>query len=151
MEYLIAPLRALSPDQIHALYQLRTAVFVVEQACAYQEVDDADLQSEHLLSYDPKSKVLSACARIVPPGVVYPQGSIGRVAVRTQDRGKGWGRAVFAKAMAHYQQQYPGAPLKIQAQEYLEDFYASFGFRTISDPYPDVGIMHVDMIWQVGA
>ncbi len=138
-------LSALKPEELHALYQLRTAIFVVEQACAYQEVDEHDLQSLHLLAW--QGAELVACARICPPHTVYQQASIGRVAVAENHRGQGLGRQVFQRALNLSLERYPGQELKIQGQCYLEKFYHSFGFKTVSEPYPDWGIMHVDMIW----
>ena len=134
----------LSPKQLFSLYHLRTAVFVVEQTCAYQEVDEHDLVSHHLLGFSQQSLV--ACARICPPQSVYPQASIGRVAIADGHRGKGQGRLLFKEALAQCHILYPQQELKIQAQVYLEKFYQSFGFKTISEPYPDFGIMHVDMV-----
>jgi ElaA protein len=134
----------LSVKELHALYHLRTAIFVVEQKCPYQEVDNFDPQSRHLLAW--QGRALVACARVCPPASVYPQPSIGRVAVADAHRGQGLGKLVFARALAAGQAAYPNQEIKIQAQCYLEKFYQSFGFKTVTAPYPDWGIMHVDMV-----
>lgn len=144
MEVFILPFGDIEAAQLHEMYRLRTAIFVVEQNCAYQEVDRHDLLSRHLLGY--QGSELVATARICPPNTVYSQLSIGRISVREDQRGKGLGKEVFAAALKDAQKHYPGQPIKLQAQCYLEQFYAEFGFKTISAPYPDVGIMHVDMI-----
>lgn len=136
----------MDPLALYALFRLRTDIFVVEQGCAYPEVDPIDEKAWHVLGY--QEGQLLACARLVPPGLSYPQPSIGRVAVRQDQRGRGLGHAIFAYALSDLQQRYPGAALKIQAQQYLERFYQQYGFRTVSAPYPDVGIMHVDMVLQ---
>lgn len=140
----IKTINGLRADEVHALYQLRTAIFVVEQNCAYQEVDEHDLQAHHLLGYE--NGQLMACARICAPHSVYQQASIGRVAVKEGFRRKGFGEQLFAVALGQCQELYPAQEIKIQAQCYLENFYKSFGFKTISEPYPDAGILHVDMI-----
>lgn len=137
----------LSADEVHALYKLRTAIFVVEQECAYQEVDDHDLVSHHLLGYE--NDALIACARICPPHTVYAQASIGRIAVKESFRRTGFGEQLFAVSLGKCQELYPHQPVKLQAQVYLENFYKIFGFKTISAPYPDFGIMHVDMMLDV--
>ena len=139
-------LTELSSRQLYQLFRLRTQVFVVEQQCAYPEVDEIDEKAGHVLGYHQQQLV--ACARLVPPGLSYPQPSIGRVAVALPFRGRGWGRQAFQYAFRQMQARYPQQPVKIQAQQYLESFYHRLGFRTVSRPYPDVGIMHVDMIWE---
>ena len=134
----------LSVNGLYALLKLRTDVFVVEQDCAYAELDDHDQSSFHILGFEENSLV--AYARVVPPGAVYTQPSIGRVAVHKDFREKGYGRLIFEAAVSKASAVYPNQILKIQAQCYLEDFYKNFGFKTISEPYPDFGIWHVDML-----
>lgn len=144
MEIIYKSFEELSTQELFELYHLRTQVFVVEQNCAYQEVDKHDLNAVHVLG-----KVrgeLVACARILPGETAYPQASIGRVAVKQVQRGHGLARALFTDCLAHAREIFPGQELKVQAQCYLEKFYQSFGFRTVSEAYPDAGIMHVDMI-----
>jgi len=41
---------------------------------------------------------------------------------------------------------YPGRPVRIGAQQRLERFYVEFGFRTVSAPYDEDGIAHVEML-----
>jgi ElaA protein len=134
----------LEPLSLHLLYELRTAIFVVEQNCAYQEVDGHDLKARHLLLW--RQQELVACARVCPPDSVYQEPSIGRVAVKSKYRRLGLGRRAFQEALQECRRLYPRQEIKIQAQEYLETFYQSFGFTTISKPYLDFGISHVDML-----
>ena len=108
-------------------------------------MDNQDQQALHVIGWQ-NNKVV-ACARICPPLSVYREPSIGRVAVKMEDRGSGFGRQLFKRALEETLRQYPNQKIKIQAQVYLEEFYKSFGFVTISEPYPDVGVMHVDMIF----
>jgi len=144
MEVIIKTWPQLSKEELYQVLGLRVKVFVVEQECAYQEVDQHDQTAIHLLGFD--NEKLVAYARIVAPGTVYNEPSIGRVAVEKEHRNKGYGREIFTHSLEKAKQLYPKQTLKIQAQTYLEDFYKSFGFRTISKPYPDVGIWHIDMI-----
>lgn len=130
--------------QLYDLLRLRTDVFVVEQKCAYPEIDAFDKLAWHVMLWEDKEIV--ACARILPPGTNYPLASIGRVAVRGDKRGQQLGKKVFELALQEARLLFPDQEIKIQAQCYLERFYQAFGFKTISKPYPDVGIMHVDMI-----
>lgn len=140
----VKKLEELSSLELYELLRLRTDVFVVEQKCAYPEVDAHDKIATHVLAWEDDQLV--ACARILPPGSNYPEASIGRVAVHQQLRGKELGKQVFNSALREALRLYPGENVKVQAQCYLEKFYQDFGFKTISKPYPDVGIMHVDMI-----
>lgn len=137
----------LTTDQLYALLHLRTEVFVVEQNCAYSELDGFDQQAMHILGTDSEGNLV-AYARILPPQSVYEEASTGRVAVEKNARHKGYGRGIFAYALDLAIAIHPSQPIKIQAQLYLEDFYKSFGFTTISEPYPDWGIWHVDMVWE---
>lgn len=134
----------LSTDQLYELMKLRVDIFVVEQECAYEELDSFDQVATHILGYSQNK--LIAYARVLPPDTVYSQSSIGRVAVKKEARNTGFGRILFKAALEEAQRLYPNQEIKIQAQIYLEEFYASFGFKTISEPYPDWGIWHVDMI-----
>ena len=147
MNLQIKKLQNLTSLELYKLYKLRTDIFVVEQECAYPEVDEADLLAQHVLGLVGDNVL--ACARVVPPGAVYQYPSIGRVAVQRNQRGKGYGRQVFDFALRKAQELYPHQTLKIQAQVYLEHFYRDFGFETVSGKYLDAGVEHVDMLLKV--
>ncbi len=131
-------------EDLYQAYKLRTDVFVVEQGCAYPEVDEYDPHCEHLFGW--KDYKLVAYARICPPASVYPEASLGRIVVESSFRGSGLGKDLMQRGLQRLEEKFPGQAIKLQAQEYLEKFYQSFGFTTISDSYPDVGVMHVDML-----
>ncbi len=80
------------------------------------------------------------------PGVRYDEGSIGRVVTAPAVRGTGIGKALMAEALRRMETLAPGHPVKIAAQRRLEDFYLGFGFKTVSAPYEEDGIIHVDML-----
>ncbi len=134
----------LNTNELYDLLALRTDIFVVEQNCVYPELDYHDQASVHLMLYNQRE--LRAYARLVPPGGVYELASIGRIAVRANFRRHGFGRKIFEASLKHMSRLYPGSAIKLQAQTYLEAFYGAYGFETISKPYPDFGVMHVDMI-----
>lgn len=130
----------LSIDELYAIVNLRERVFVVEQACVYLDADGLDPRCRHVFATaDAK---LVAYARIVPAGVKYPAISIGRVVVDPTARGGGVARTLMQRAIAACG---VGAPIIVQAQAYLEAFYASLGFARIGDVYDEDGIPHVDM------
>jgi len=142
-EFVAKNFNQLTTNELFQIYQLRVTVFVVEQACAYQDVDDLDLTAQHLVRFD-EAQRLSAYARIMDEG---SQVRIGRVVVAPFARKQGIGRKLVAAAIATAQQNYPRAQqIVIQAQAYLQEFYASFGFEPVSDVYLDTGIPHLDMV-----
>jgi ElaA protein len=138
----------LTVDALYAVVRLREAVFVVEQNCPYPDADGRDPGAWHLLGWVQGStgRALVAYARIFEPGVRYDEGSIGRVVTSPDVRGTGVGKTLMAEALRRIESLAPGQPIKIAAQRRLEDFYLTLGFRTISAPYEEDGIIHVDML-----
>lgn len=143
-----APFEQLSAREFHDILQARAAVFVVEQNCAFQDVDGADPASEHLVGRE-DGRIVAYC-RIVPPGVKYPEPSIGRVITSREARRTGAGRALMEQAIARAEALWPGHRIRIGAQQYLERFYGSFGFVQSSEPYDEDGIQHIEMIREAG-
>jgi ElaA protein len=143
MHWHFAKFDDLSPRDIHDLYQARVAVFVLEQKCPFQDVD---AQCWHLIGRaSPEGEVLAYC-RLVPPGVKYPEPSIGRVLTTEKARRTGAGRELMEQALFRCEKLWPGRSLKIGAQQYLEKFYGSYGFKQSSAPYDEDGIMHIEMV-----
>ena len=134
-----------------ALYEmlaLRQQVFVLEQACLYPDIDGLDPGAHHLLgwrSVDGKRELV-ATLRCLAPGAKYDEMSLGRVVTNPSARGTGLGRELVAQGIACAERLHPGHAIRIGAQAHLEAFYASFGFRTVSAPYDEDGILHVDML-----
>lgn len=139
---------ALSPEDLYAAVQLREAVFIVEQQCPYNDADGRDPHAWHLLGWSEQrsGRDLVAYARVFEPGVRYAECSIGRVVTAPRVRGNGLGKALMAEALRRVESLAPGQAIKIAAQRRLEKFYLEFGFRTISEPYEEDGIIHVDML-----
>lgn len=144
MQWLILSFADLTPYQLHDLLQLRSLVFVVEQACAFLDMDGKDPKCHHLLGYE--GERLAAVSRIVPPGVSYEEASIGRVATHPEVRGSGAGKALMEQSIAAAEALYGKGPLRIGAQLYLERFYESFGFARVGDVYDEDGIDHIIML-----
>ena len=138
----------LTPREVHDILQARAAVFVVEQTCAFQDVDGADPECWHLFARGEGGPIVAYC-RLVPPGLKYPEPSIGRVITSTSARRTGAGRALMREAVARAETLWPRTPLRIGAQMYLKAFYEGFGFRQSSEPYDEDGILHIEMIRQV--
>lgn len=138
-------LTELGPLDVYELLALRSAVFVVEQNCAYLDPDGVDHQASHLLGRD-ASGGLQAVLRLVDPGVKYPEPSLGRVISAPARRGQGLGRAVVAEGIRQCQQQWPRHGIRISAQARLERFYADFGFQPVGEPYLEDSIPHQEML-----
>ncbi|MBC7789608.1 MAG: GNAT family N-acetyltransferase [Anaerolineae bacterium] len=138
----------LRPEDLYAVVRLREAVFIVEQQCAYHDADGRDPHAWHLLGWSDgqNGRSLVAYARIFEPGLRYTEGSIGRVVTASEVRGTGLGKALMAEALRRLEGLAPGQTIKIAAQRRLEKFYLDLGFRTVSAPYEEDGIIHVDML-----
>ncbi len=138
-------LDAMQPLAVHRMLRARQQVFSVEQQCIYLDPDDADEASWHLCAWAPGLQLM-ACARIVDPGVKYPEASIGRVITAQAARRTGLGRQLLHRAIAQASQQHPGIGLRISAQSYLVRFYGDFGFQVVGEPYLEDGIPHTEML-----
>jgi ElaA protein len=147
-----ARLTDLSATDVYAALAARQAVFAVEQHCAFQDADGVDLHAWHLLGWAPPEgaagpRALASYLRVVDPGRKYAEPAIGRVLTTPAFRGTGQGRAVMIEGLARTASVHPGCAVRIAAQHRLEAFYASLGFRSVSAPYVEDGIAHIEMLW----
>ena len=144
---------------LYALLQLRSAVFVVEQNCVFQDMDGFDAQAMHLLGFAGDSGAglasgsakqphppLLAYARCFPAGVKFAQASIGRVLTAPAARGAKLGHALMQRAIQAVHAQWGAQPIRIGAQAHLFDFYAAHGFVDQGRPYLEDGIAHLEML-----
>jgi len=145
LTWLIKPFAALTLAELYALLQLRSEVFVVEQACAFQDIDGQDQAALHLLGYAETGE-LAAYARLFGAGITYPEASVGRVVVSPQFRRYGLGRELLRQALAGVEQQFGAQAIQIGAQLYLKSFYESFGFRQHGSGYLEDDIPHLHML-----
>lgn len=137
----------LSVNQLFDALQLRVNVFVVEQQCAYPELDEYDRHAEtRHFSGSNEAGQLMAYARILPPGSRYLDVNLGRFVVRKDARGQGVGHQLLREALKEIQNNWPGSAIRISAQDYLQKFYEQYGFLRVSDVYLEDGIPHVEMI-----
>lgn len=146
LDWQVLPFDALTTRQLHDLLQLRSAVFVVEQACAFQDIDGADPQALHVLGTH--AGRLLAYARCFAPGIKYAEASIGRVVTDPAQRGTGLGHALIGRALEAVVRQWGRQPVRIGAQARLKRFYAGHGFVDAGRPYVEDGIDHLEMVWQ---
>ncbi|GGB44168.1 acetyltransferase [Lentibacillus populi] len=131
--------------ELYQIIKARVDVFVVEQNCPYEELDNCDQKAIHY--FLKINNEIAAYVRILPKGIKFPEVSIGRVLVTQKYRGKGYAKAVMQKAIDFISEEWQETTIKIQAQTYLHKFYASFGFKQVSEVYLEDDIPHIDMIW----
>ncbi len=98
----------------------------------------------HLLGY--QGDQLVACMRLLPPGLTYPNVSLGRIATRNDARGSGLGRRLLTEGLEWAENLWQGESIKIGAQSYLQKFYQQYGFEVSSEEYLEDGIPHIDML-----
>lgn len=134
----------LSLAELYRLLQLRNAVFIVEQTCPFQDLDDKDQQSYHFMGM--QENRLVAYTRLLPAGLAYEEPSIGRVVTADTVRGSGIGRELMQRSIDAAERLFGKVPVRIGAQLYLQRFYESFGFEKCSDIYLEDGIEHIYML-----
>lgn len=138
----------LSTTELYQILQLRNEVFIVEQNCPFQDLDDKDFKCYHLLGFDTDSQKVMAYTRIVPAGVSYEEASIGRVVTSPLARGGGIGKQLMKKSIELLEELYGGVSIRIGAQLYLKKYYESFGFQQVEEVYLEDGIEHILMVRQ---
>jgi ElaA protein len=150
MNWLLKKFDELTVHELYAILQLRNEVFAVEQNCVYRDMDDKDQQSWHLMGWSkeesPGKKQLAAYTRILPPGLSYPEASIGRVVTAAFARGQGAGRSLMERSIEELYNLFGKVPVRIGAQYYLLGFYNSLGFVQSSAIYDEDGIDHIEML-----
>lgn len=138
--------KELTTPELYEIFRVRLEVFAVEQEIAYQDADGIDQQALHLMAWDSDTPdVQCAYARIIPPGVKYPEASFGRVLVGRSLRNSGLGKELVKRTLQQIETCWGAVPVRISAQLYLQHFYAEFGFEPITEPYMEEGILHIAM------
>ena len=135
----------LGKEQLYAVLELRSQVFVVEQKCAYQDVDGQDLSGDtlHLMGW--QDDQLVAYARLLDPESQGGDVVIGRVIIAPQARDQKLGHALISKALENAEEYWSGQPIFMSAQTHLQNFYAQHGFRAEGDTFLEDGIPHIGM------
>lgn len=136
----------LSNHELYELLKFRVDIFVVEQNCPYPELDDKDthIETRHITAHC--NSTLFAYARLLSPGVRYPEVNIGRFAVEESLRHQRFGTLLMEKCLEEAANIWPDLNIKISAQEHLKDFYENFGFKKISEMYLEDNIPHITML-----
>jgi ElaA protein len=140
MDYHVKKFSELTTTEFFDIVKLRIAVFVVEQHCPYQEVDDVDECAIHTWLQEEADIV--GYTRIMDRGETV---SFGRVLINPTYRKQGLGNKLLEETLRVIEEKFPNKPIIIGAQAHLSDFYGAFGFEEVSDVYLEDGIPHVQM------
>ncbi|WP_031426847.1 GNAT family N-acetyltransferase [Flavimarina sp. Hel_I_48] len=143
LTYTIKTYTELNKDELYAILRLRAEVFVVEQDCPYQDVDNKDQKAVHILGY--KNESLVAYTRIFKPGGYFENASIGRVVVAKKERQYGYGKELMQQSINEVIKLYGNLIIEISAQEYLRKFYNELGFVQQGEGYLEDNIPHIRM------
>ena len=139
----IIPYKDLSKELFFELIKLRIEIFVVEQKCYYQELDEEDKIALHVVGQ--KNGIVIAVGRIIPD-VSKMQVSIGRIVVKNGFRNNGYARKMMDVILEYIGHNFKTYSIKLSAQVYLINFYNSFGFKEIGKVYLEDGIEHINMV-----
>jgi ElaA protein len=143
MNWILKKFDELTVHELYGILQLRNEVFAIEQNCVYPDMDDKDQPSWHLMCMV-KNKLI-AYTRLLPPGIAYPDPSIGRVVTSPSIRNTGIGRELMQRSVEYCEKLFGKLPITIGAQLYLKKFYESLGFLKTSEIYLEDGIEHILM------
>ncbi|MEE1961567.1 GNAT family N-acetyltransferase [Allomuricauda taeanensis] len=144
MEIKIKTFDGLTNTELYQVLRLRSKVFVVEQDCAYQDMDNKDQKALHVLGL--KEGQIVAYTRIFKPGDYFGNASIGRVVVAKDQRQYGYGKMIMEASLSTIEERFPDTAIEISAQSYLIKFYTELGFERFGDEYLEDGIPHVRML-----
>ena len=134
----------LETEELYQILRLRSEVFVVEQDCIYQDIDNKDQNAIHLYYVD--NDEIVAYTRIFKAGHYYENPCIGRVVVSKKERGKDLGKKIMIDSIEYIKQNIKGEKIELSAQKHLDKFYKDLGFYKIGEDYLEDGIPHQRMI-----
>ena len=137
----------LDTEDLYQILRLRSEVFVVEQDCVYQDIDNKDQNAIHL--YYKENYQIVAYTRIFKAGDYYENPCIGRVVVSKKNRGNDLGKKIMIDSMEYIKQNIKGEKIELSAQKYLDKFYKDLGFYKIGEDYLEDGIPHQRMIFDL--
>ena len=137
----------LSTHELYNILRLRSEVFVVEQDCVYQDMDNKDQKAIHLL-YKQEEEIIGY-TRIFKSGDYYENPSIGRVVVVNNKRGNELGKKIMLESINFIKENFVGKKIELSAQKYLDKFYKDLGFDVEGEEYLEDGIPHQRMFIKI--
>tara|TARA_B100000475_G_C15004059_1_gene317615 strand:- start:502 stop:960 length:459 start_codon:yes stop_codon:yes gene_type:complete len=144
MKIHIKKFEEITAAELYNILKLRSAVFVVEQNCVYQDLDGKDKEAIHIFT-ESNNEIISY-TRIFKRGNYYKDNpSIGRVVVKKSERGKDLGKKIMIKSINYIKENSESEKIELSAQKYLDKFYKELGFYTKGGEYLEDGIPHQRM------
>lgn len=128
----------LNVNQLYQIWTIRDTVFAFEQHADDVDADGIDLQANVTHWWYEDGGEVASYLRVIEKGEYV---KITRVCTRKEQRGGGLSTKLMNEAIAAH----PGRKIKITAQAYLEDWYASLGFVRTGENFLEAGIDHVPM------
>jgi ElaA protein len=148
MNSVIKKFSELSTEEIYNILKLRSEVFVVEQNCVYQDIDEKDQKAIHL--FIEKNSEIIAYTRIFKKGDYYEENpSIGIVVVSKKERGKNLGKEIMKKSINFVKENMDEKKIELSAQKYLDKFYKELQFYSEGEDYLEDGIPHQRMFYDL--
>ena len=144
LEFKIKTYQQLTKEELYEILRLRAEVFIVEQNCVYQDIDNKDQKAIHVLGY--KNNKLIAYTRIFKSGDYFKNASIGRVLVVESERNNQYGFTLMETSITLINKHFNEFIIEISAQEHLEKFYNTLEFTKFGNSYLEDGIPHIKMI-----
>lgn len=141
MDVIIKHFSELTASELYKILKARCAVFIVEQNCPYQDIDEFDPAAYHL--WLEEEGVLKAYVRVLPQNTMYENASIGRVI--SLERRRGLATRLLTGGIAVAKEKFSAKQLTIGAQVYARSLYEGVGFVQCSDEYLEDGIPHIHM------
>ena len=141
-EVLVKHFDELSTHELYEILKTRSEIFVVEQDCVYQDLDDKDQDAIHVFCWNDRGRV-AGCLRVFMRDEEKKVAQIGRVV--TLEHGKGLGGELLRKGVEVAESSFDADSIYLEAQKYAIGYYAKEGFKVISDEFLEDGIPHVQM------
>lgn len=144
MDVVVKKFEELSTEELYEIMKLRSAVFVVEQNCVYQDLDDLDKHAYHVYLKDDGKMV--AYLRVLDKGKRLKEVSVGRVI--SLKRGKGIGLTLMQEGLRVAKECFGAETVMVGAQVQAKGFYEKAGFQQVSEEYLEDGIPHIYMLYR---
>ena len=144
METIIKKYKELTIDELYEILKLRSEVFVVEQNCIYQDVDDIDKRSYHVFMKEKDKSEIKVYIRVFEKDKDTSQ--IGRVVAAKDVRRKGYATELLKKGIEISKNEMKKTKVYLEGQVYVAKLYEKVGFKIISDEFLEDGIPHYKML-----
>ncbi len=142
MDLIVKHFKELTTNELYEILKTRAEIFVVEQDCPYQDLDDKDQNAIHIFCWNDNKRV-AACLRVFWKDEKEGVAQIGRVV--TLEHGTGLGGKLLHVGVELAINQFKAKKIYLEAQEYAKGYYAREGFEVVSEPFLEDGIPHVKM------